>query len=539
MSGTAEHRTTPRLLRASAERYGERLAVVDGSTRLTFVQLQEAALEVARAAIAAGIAPGDRVGIWAPNSVRFIVTALGLHCAGAAVVPINTRYRGVEAREILARVRARVVFVDNGFLGYDYAAAASTPGEDAAVNEALAELVVVDMLDAPETSPRRMPWSEFRRKADAVSVETAQATAMAVTPTDLSEVIFTSGTTGRAKGVTIQHGPSVDLYTDFGQIWGVGVGDTYLVTNPFFHTAGNKAGMLLSLIHGLTVVPMAVFDAGEAMRLIQEHHVSVMNGPPTIFYSLLESPERARYDLSSLRVGATGASVVPVALIERVHTELPFRHFITAYGMTECIGTATMCRHGDSFEVIANTNGRPLPGIALRVVDPEGRDLAPGESGEVLVRGANVTRGYWEDPEATAAAIDQHGWLHTGDVGNLDAHGNLKITDRIKDIFFVGGFNVSPAEVEQVLVRHPAIGEVAVIGVPDERLGEVPKAYATRRQGGPQATAEEIIAWARERMANFKVPRSVVFVDALPRNAFGKVLKDELRNAARMTTTAS
>jgi len=533
MNGGAEHRTTPRLLRASAERFGDRLAVVDGSTRLSFVQLWEAALEVARAAIAIGIAPGDRVGIWAPNSVRFVVTALGLHCAGAIVVPINTRYRGAEARDILARVRAKVVFVDNGFLNYDYAAAASTPGEDAAVNEALAELVVVDLLDGSPSGPYRMPWSEFRRKAEAVSVATAEATGMAVAPSDLSEIIFTSGTTGRAKGVTIQHGPSVDLYTNFGHIWGVGAGDTYLVTNPFFHTAGNKAGMLLSLIHGLTVVPMAVFDAGEAMRLIQEHRVSVMNGPPTIFYSLLESPERAKYDLSSLRVGATGASVVPVALIERVHTELPFRHFITAYGMTECIGTATMCRQGDSFEVIANTNGRALPGIELRVVDPEGRDVGPGESGEVLIRGANVTRGYWEDPEATAAAIDEDGWLHSGDVGHLDAQGNLKITDRIKDLFIVGGFNVSPAEVEQVLVRHPAIGEVAVIGVPDERLGEVPKAYATRRAGAPPATEEEVIAWARERLANFKVPRSVVFVDALPRNAFGKVLKDELRKAAR------
>ncbi|MFC5813769.1 FadD3 family acyl-CoA ligase [Nonomuraea harbinensis] len=513
-------RTVPRMLMAGVERFGDRPAVIDGETELTYRELLAAALEVTRGAIALGVRPGDRVGIWAPNTHRWIVASLGLHCAGATVVPLNTRYRGREAREILGRVRAKAVFLDNGFLGYDYAAALRERDED---EPALGELAVVDMLDGGS-------WGDFLAGGAAVSPETARETALAVDPADLSEVIFTSGTTGRAKGVTIPHGTCLDLYAAYGRIWGLRPGDRYLVSLPFFHTGGNKAGIITSLMNGLTIVPLPVFDPVEVMRIIESARISVMNGPPTIYYSLLESPGRESFDLGSLRVAATGAAVVPVALVERARSELPFEHFITAYGMSECFGTATMCRAGDSADVIARTNGRALPGVELRVVDAEGRDLPPGEPGEVLIRGANVTPGYWEDPAATAEAIDAAGWLHSGDVGTLDADGNLKITDRIKDLFFVGGFNVSPAEVEQALARHPAVSEVAVVGVPDARLGEVARAYVVRRRDA-EATGEEIISWARERLANFKVPRTVEFVEELPRNASGKVLRRDLRAA--------
>ncbi len=529
----AATRTVPRMLLDRAERYADRLAVIDGETTLTYRGLLDAALETARAAIALGIRRGDRVGIWAPNTHRWVVASLGLHCAGATVVPLNTRYRGREAREILARVRARAVFVDDGFLGYGYASAVRRRDEDDdAIEAALTDLIVVDMLDgASEDDPRLMGWGDFLAGGAAVPAGAATEAALAVEPGDLSEIIFTSGTTGAAKGVMIPHGPCLDLYADYGRIWGLRPGDRYLVSLPFFHTGGNKAGLITCLMHGLTIVPLAVFDPVEVMRIVESCRISVMNGPPTVYYSLLESPVRHSYDLGSLRVAATGAAVVPVALVERARSELPFEHFITAYGMTECFGTATMCRQGDSAEVIARSNGRALPGVELRVVDPEGCDLPTGEPGEVLIRGSNVTPGYWEDPESTAEAIDAGGWLRSGDVGTLDADGNLKITDRIKDLFFVGGFNVSPAEVEQVLARHPAISELAVIGVPDERLGEVPKAYVVPRTG-VEASADEIIAWARERLANFKVPRTVEFVGTLPRNASGKILKRDLRGGA-------
>ncbi len=529
---TATERTIPAMLLASAERYGDMLAVADGDVRLTYADLLDRALEFGRGALALGVRRGDRVGLWAPNTHRWIEASLGLHLAGATVVPLNTRYRGPEAREILARVRARFVVVQSGFLGFDYATAAleAIDGDD--TGDVLADLTVVDLAaDRGDADRRLIGWEDLRERAATVPLDDVRRAAAEVEPDDLSEIIFTSGTTGRPKGVLIPHGPTLDLYATYAQVWGLRTGDRYLVVLPFFHTGGNKAGMIVSLQHGLTVVPMAVFDADEALRLIETERISIMNGSPTIYHALLESPRREQTDLSSLRRAATGAAVVPVALIERSRVDLPFERLVTAYGMTECMGTATMCRDGDGDEVIANTNGRAVPGVELRVVDKEGRDLPPGESGEVLIRGANVTPGYWEDPVATAAAIDADGWLHSGDIGHLDEDGNLKITDRLKDMFIVGGFNVSPAEVEQVLARHPLVSEVAVVGVPDERLGEVPKAYVVRRRGA-EGTVEELLAWAKERLANFKVPRSVELVDDLPRNASGKVLKRELRSAS-------
>jgi HIP---CoA ligase len=532
--------TIPRLLRDSAVKYGESQAVADNGVALTFAELADAALTVTRAALAHGIGAGDRVAIWAPNSHRWIVSALGVLCAGATVVPLNTRYRGAEARELMARTQTRALFVEQGFLGYDHLGAllASGPGADADDTELGDLRLIVDLSpsgggQAASGWPQavRRGWDEFLGSATAVSADDATRAADAVRPEDLSEIIFTSGTTGRAKGVMLAHGPGIELYTGYGQIWGLRPGDRYLISLPLFHTGGNKAGMIASLIHGVTMVPLPVFDTGTALAVIERERITIMNGPPTVYYAILDSPERAKFDLSSLRVAATGAAVVPEILVERARNELPFKNFITAYGLTECYGTATMCRASDSTETVARTNGGPLPGVELRVVDEGGQVAETGVPGEVLIRGGNLTRGYWQDPEATAAAIDADGWLHTGDIGTLDAAGNLKITDRLKDLFIVGGFNVSPAEVEQVMARHPDILEVAVIGVPDARLGEVARAYVIPAHG--KAPAErELIDWCRERLANFKVPRSIELVDALPRNASGKVLRRELRAQA-------
>jgi acyl-CoA synthetase (AMP-forming)/AMP-acid ligase II len=532
--------TIPRLLRASARRYGDLQAVADSGTSLTFAELADAALLVARAAQAHGIAPGDRVAIWAPNTHRWIVSALGMLCAGAVVVPINTRYRGAEARELLARTQARAMLVEQGFLGYDHIGALQASGADGSPAAAdLSELkLVVDLSGQAVSGPvpavgaaAGLHWDEFLRSAPEVSADRAVRTLEAVRPDDLSEIIFTSGTTGRAKGVMLAHGPAIELYTPYGKLWGLREGDRYLITLPLFHTGGNKAGMITSLIHGVTMVPLPVFDAAAAMATIERERITVMNGPPTIYAVILDDPRRAQFDLSSLRLAATGAAVVPEVLVERARTELPFQNFITAYGLTECYGTATMCRASDSTETVARTNGAALPGVELRVVDRAGQDVAAGAPGEVLVRSRNMTPGYWQDADATAAVIDAGGWLHTGDIGTVDAAGHLKITDRLKDLFIVGGFNVSPAEVEQVMARHPGIREVAVVGVADPRLGEVARAYVIPAHG-TAPSEESLIEWCRERLANFKVPRSIMFVEALPRNASGKVLRRELRDQA-------
>ena len=338
-----------------------------------------------------------------------------------------------------------------------------------------------------------------------------------VTPDDVADILFTSGTTGRSKGAMSAHRQTIGVARAWAELGGVRQDDRYLVVNPFFHSFGYKIGIVVGLLTGATLYPVATFDVDETMRLIEDARITVFPGAPTLYQSLLNAPGRAERDLSSLRLAVTGAAVVPVVLIERMRDELAIDQVVTAFGMTEAV-VVTMCRDGDSAETVATTNGRAIPGMEARI----------GSDGELLVRGDYVMLGYLDDPEGTRAAIDEDGWLHTGDVGSLDEHGNLTITDRLKDMYISGGFNVYPAEVEQALARLEGVADVAVVGVPDERMGEVGRAYVVRI-GDSSLTEEDVIAGAKERLANFKVPRQVVFVDALPRNLSGKVLKTALR----------
>jgi acyl-CoA synthetase (AMP-forming)/AMP-acid ligase II len=255
-------------------------------------------------------------------------------------------------------------------------------------------------------------------------------------------------------------------------------------------------------------------------------------GPPSLFQQILAHPDLDTTDVSSLRLAVTGAAPTPVSLVEAMRDRLGFETVITGYGLTEACGIATMCRHDDDPETIANTSGRAIPGIEVHVVDDAANEMPRGEPGEVVVRGYNVMRGYFEQPEETNAAIDRDGWLHTGDIGVMDERGYVRITDRKKDMFIVGGFNAYPAEIEGMIAGHPAVAQVAVVGVPDDRLGEVGYAYVVRKAGA-QVERDELLGWCREQMANFKVPSDVAFVDDLPMNATGKVLKYELRDRAR------
>jgi acyl-CoA synthetase (AMP-forming)/AMP-acid ligase II len=304
-----------------------------------------------------------------------------------------------------------------------------------------------------------------------------------------------------------------------------------LGVNPFFHCFGYKAGLLASIIRGATLLPVAVFDAVATMALIEAERINIAPGTPTLYISLLDHPRRGEFDLSSLRVAVTGGSVVPNVLVKRMRQDLGFRTVINAYGLTESCGFATSCHSDDSDEIIANTSGRAVEGTEVVIAGQNGDLLGPGEPGEVLVRGYNVMSGYYENPAATAVAIDANGWLHTGDVGVLDERGNLKITDRTKDMFVVGGYNAYPAEIEQVIMHHDSVSEVAVIGVADDRMGEVGRAYVVLR---PEASVDEqeLIEYCRARLANYKVPRSVKIVESLPRNGSGKVDKLAIRRAA-------
>jgi len=515
--------TIPAVLHRGAERYGELEAVVDGATRVSFAELEARVEAVARALIASGVDAGDRVAIWAPNSLEWIVASFAIYSTGAVLVPLNTRFRGNEAGHVLRTSQAKLLFTVTDFLDTDYVELLQ--GVDGL--DALEEIVVWQG-PVPATATA---WATFAERAATTPPASVTEREAALGPRSVSDIIFTSGTTGAPKGAMLGHGASVDTYVEWSSLVGLRRGDRYLVVYPFFHTAGLKSGVLASVLTGSTIVPHAVFDVPSLVGRVAEERITMLPGPPAVFQTILNDPAIRRAELSTLRLAVTGAASVPVELIERMRFELPFETIVTGYGLTETTGTVSMCRHDDPPEVIANTVGRPLPGIEVRLVDDDGRDAPAGGAGEIIVRGYNVMQGYFNDPAATAAAIDAEGWLHTGDVGVIDDGGNLRITDRKKDMFIVGGFNAYPAEIEGIMLGHPGIAQVAVIGVPDDRMGEVGMAFVVARHGVPLDPAE-LIGWCRERMANFKVPRNVEVVDALPLNPSGKVMKFVLRDRA-------
>ncbi|MFD8574879.1 FadD3 family acyl-CoA ligase [Streptomyces virginiae] len=522
--------TVAGLVRSAAARYGDLEAVVDGRVRIRYAQLGERVERAAAACIAAGVEPGDRVAVWAPNTLDWIVSALGAVSAGAVLVPLNTRFKGTEAAYVLERSRARLLFVTGTFLGTSYVASLRRAAAEGAGRGPLPglphlEQVVVLAEDAPDTF---RTWKDFLAGGDRVTAETVRERAEAISPDAPSDIIFTSGTTGSPKGAVITHAQSLRCYDVWSELAGLREGDRYLIVNPFFHTFGYKAGIIACLMRGATMVPQPVFNVDTVLANVAAERISVLPGPPTLHQSLLDHPQRDHHDLSALRLVVTGAAVVPLRLVERLREELRIATVLTAYGLSEAGGIVTMCRRGDPAATTSATSGRAIPDTEVAVLDGAGRPLPAGRAGEIAVRGYNVMQGYFEDPDETAAAITPDGWLHTGDVGVLDERGNLRITDRIKDMFIVGGFNAYPAEIEQLLGLHPDIADVAVVGVPDPRLGEVGKAYAVRRPGST-LTADDLIAWSRREMANYKVPRAVEFVTELPRNASGKVLKRELR----------
>jgi acyl-CoA synthetase (AMP-forming)/AMP-acid ligase II len=472
------------MVRIAADRFGGAEAVVDGQFRLTFAELAGRVRVAAGAFAHAGIERGDRVAIWAPNSAEWIIAAFGLLTAGGVLVPVNTRFTADEAGDIIGRSGAKAVLVQEGFLDRDYAAEAG--------RQAGPRVPVIDL-----KSDFLGSGAPFERE---------------VSGEDLCDIVFTSGTTGRPKGVMMAHAQTLRLYAEWCELADLRQGDRYLIVNPFFHIFGYKAGCVASLIRGATVLPVAVFDVDRVLEVVEREKVTMLPGPPTLYHSLLAA--RGRRDLSSLRAAVTGAADIPVELIRRIRSELPFQSIMTGYGLTEA-GTVTASRPGDSFEDIATTAGTACDGVEVRIA----------ADGEVLVRGYSVMRGYLDDPAATAEAIDPDGWLHTGDLGTLDSDSRLRIVGRKKDMFIVGGFNAYPAEIEGFLLEHPDVAQVAVIGVSDERLGQVGKAFVVRQ--GPVG-AEDLIAWSRGRMAGFKVPRFVEFLDELPLNATGKVMKDQL-----------
>jgi acyl-CoA synthetase (AMP-forming)/AMP-acid ligase II len=504
--------TIPHAAALAAERWGDAPAVLEHGETWSFNELWSQCRKAAAAFLSHGVGDGDRIAIWAPNCREWVVAAVGAMTCGATIVPLNTRLKGIEAGEILRRTRARMLFTVDGFLGIDYPALIR--------DEALPDL--------QETVRFDRDWHAFQSSGHTVADSSVDAALARLTGDHVSDIIFTSGTTGLPKGVLMTYNQVIPQCGIWIRNTGLVAGERYLIVNPFFHSFGFKVGWVACLLSGAIMLPMSQFEVRAVIEAIERDRVNFMPGPPTIFQLLLAERDKQWFDSSSLRGGTTGAATVPPVLIKRIRDELGMKDLITAYGMTECVNI-TSCLPGDPAEVIADTCGCAMPGNEVIIAGPDGTELPRGETGEIWVRGQGVMLGYLDDPAATAEAIDTEGWLHTGDIGTMDEAGYVRITDRLKDMYISGGFNVYPAEVEKLLANNPAIAMSAVIGVADERMGEVGKAFVVLRPG--VVTSEpDLVTWSRDNMANYKVPRSFSIVADLPRNAAGKVLKTALRS---------
>lgn len=518
--------TLPQVIQQAAATFGDRVAITDGEHQLTYRELDAARTASARAFLAAGLEKGDRFAIWAPNIYQWIIAAIGAQSIGAVLVPLNTRLKGAEAAYILKASGAKLLFTVSDFLGVSF--------PELLVDQQLPDLRQTVMLSGSATEA--ISWEDFLARGEGVDPMRAEQLASSISPEDTLDILFTSGTTGKPKGVITSHGQNIRVFDVWSATVGLRPDDNYLIINPFFHSFGYKAGWLAAFIRGARIIPVKSFDLDAVLAQIEREKISMIPGPPTIYQSLLAHPQRHKYDLSSLRLAVTGAAPVPMQLVEDMREQLGFEVVVTAYGLTETCGVVSICRPDDSAQRISHSSGRAMDGVEMKCVDRAGREVEAGSEGEIWCRGYNVMRGYLNNAQETAEAITPDGWLKTGDIGVMDADGYVRITDRLKDMFIVGGFNCYPAEIESSLCSMPGVARAAVIGVPDERLGEVARAYII---ASAEVALDEaaVIEWSRANMANYKVPRSVSFLTEFPMNAGGKVLKGDLRKRAAGEST--
>lgn len=513
--------TIPALMREAARRFGDKpalMSAVDGA--ISFAELDREADRFARALIADGMAPGERSAIWAPNGWEWVAAAIGAQRAGGAIVPLNTRLRGGEVADMVCRAQVTRIVSTGEFLGRNYPAMLRP--------EPMPDVRRVIVLRSHAANGVEIGWDSFVALGEGQEPAVLAGREAAVSGTTVADIMFTSGTTGAPKGAVFDHRRSLGG----GRAW-VGIADMtaddrYCCFGPFSHNASYKAGWVAGLMTGSTVFWPEAYDAESILNLIAGNRITVMPAPPTVWQEMLNHPNRDDWDISSLRFLSTGATMVPIQLMRRLEAETEIAVLSTGYGMTECCGSATHTRPGDPIERIAYTVGKAIPGTEIAIADAEGRPLPLGETGEVLIRDDKLLIQYLDNPEATRAVLDSDGWLHSGDVGLLDADGYLKITDRLKDMYIVGGFNVYPAEIEKQISVLPGLHQCAIVSVPDDRLGEVGHAFIVRSPGST-LTEAEVIAWSKANLANYKIPRGITFVDSLPMNATGKVQKFELK----------
>jgi fatty-acyl-CoA synthase len=509
-------------LERTVARFGDREALVSCAQgrRYTYAELGLAVDELARALMGAGLARGDRIGIWSPNCVEWTLVQYATAKLGAILVNVNPAYRTSELEYALKQSGCRMLVAAPAFKTSDYGAMI------AEVRPSLPELERVVFLDSPD-------WAELMAHAAEVSAEDLRARSDALGPDDPINIQYTSGTTGFPKGATLTHRNILNNGYFVGEACRYTEEDRVCIPVPFYHCFGMVMGNLGATTHGAAmVIPAPAFDPEATLRACAEERCTSLYGVPTMFIAQLDHPRFADYDLTSLRTGIMAGSPCPVEVMKRVMELMHMSEVGIAYGMTETSPVSTQTAHDDPVEKRVGSVGRVHPHVEVKIIDPEGGAIvARGDPGELCTRGYSVMAGYWNDPERTAEAIDADGWMHTGDLATMDEEGYVNIVGRSKDMVIRGGENVYPREVEEFLYGHPSVADVQVIGVPDTRYGEELMAFIIPREGA-SLDADAVRQFCQGRIAHYKIPRYVKTVDAFPMTVTGKVQKFKMREQA-------
>ncbi|MGD9849250.1 MAG: AMP-binding protein [Desulfuromonas sp.] len=528
------------MLEEMARRFPANDALVypDRGLRYSYAEFDALCDRIARGLLALGVKKGDHVAIWATNVPEWVVLQFATAKMGAVLVTVNTNYKSSELEYILQQSDATCLFLVQGFKDTDYVAtlnevvpelAGSRPGQLACARLPYLKQVVFIGGGAPAGM---LAFAELEALADQVSPAQLDQVKATLDPQDVINMQYTSGTTGFPKGVMLTHHNIINNGYNIGECMRFSEQDRLCIPVPFFHCFGCVLAVLACVTHGSTMVPVETFSAEAVLKTVAAERCTALHGVPTMFIAELEHPAFDKYDLTSLRSGIMAGSPCPIEVMKRVIRDMHATEITIAYGQTESSPVITQTRTDDPIELRVATVGRALPHVEVKIIDIEtGATLPPGKQGELCTRGYHVMKGYYKMPEATAAAIDGDGWLHTGDLAVMDENGYCKITGRIKNMIIRGGENIYPREIEEFLYTHPAISDVQVYGVPDRKFGEEVMA-AIKIKEGAQLTEDEVKAFCKGRIANYKIPRYVRFVDEYPMTASGKIQKFKLREMA-------